>query len=152
MIAATERDSLTDEVTAIVRRSAKIPAKVAIRPESRLVEDLAIDSLDLVSLVLQIQDDFDVVLDEDAVPNLCRVADIVEYLAASREGMAGKGDRMVRNSGPYGGRGDLEGDGMVRNSGPYGGRGDAGGDGVVRNGGPSGGRGWCSGDGPLVNE
>ncbi len=84
MIAASERDSLTDQVTAIVRRSAKIPLKVAIGPESRLVEDLAIDSLDLVSLVLQVQDHFDVVLEEDAVPNLCRVADIVEYLATSR--------------------------------------------------------------------
>jgi acyl carrier protein len=94
MIAAIERDSLTDQVTAIVRRSAKIPGKVAIRPESRLVEDLAIDSLDLVSLVLEVQDHFDVVLEEDAVPNLCRVADIVEYLATSREG-------MVRNGGPY---------------------------------------------------
>jgi acyl carrier protein len=84
MIGGSERDRLTEEVTAIVRKAAKIPAKVAIRPESRLVEDLAIDSLDLVSLVLQFQDRFDVVFDEDAVPNLCRVADIVDYLDASR--------------------------------------------------------------------
>ena len=85
MIGASERDRLTEEVTAIVRKAAKVPAKVAIRPESRLVEELAIDSLDLVSLVLQFQDDFDVVFDEDAVPNLCRVADIVDYLDASME-------------------------------------------------------------------
>jgi acyl carrier protein len=85
MIATTERDRLTDQVTAIVRKAGRIPCKVAIRPESRLVEDLAIDSLDLVSLVLQFQDEFDVVIDEDAVPNLCRVADIVAYLATSRE-------------------------------------------------------------------
>jgi acyl carrier protein len=85
MIAATERDRLTDQVTAIVRKAAKIPAKVAIRPESRLVEDLAIDSLDLVSLILQFQDEFDVVIDEDAVPNLCRVSDIVAYLGNSGE-------------------------------------------------------------------
>jgi acyl carrier protein len=85
MIAATECEGLIDQVTAIVRRAAKIPAKVAIRPESRLVEDLAIDSLDLVGAILQIQDHFDVVIDEDAVPNLCRVADIAAYLAACRE-------------------------------------------------------------------
>jgi acyl carrier protein len=85
MIGTIGRDCLTEEVTAMVRRAAKIPAKVAIGPESRLVEDLAIDSLDLVSLVLQFQDHFDVVFDEDAVPNLCRVADIVDYLDASRE-------------------------------------------------------------------
>jgi acyl carrier protein len=83
MIAASERDSLIDQVTAVVRRSAKIPGRIAITAESRLVEDLAIDSLDLVSLVLQLQDDFDVVFEEDAVPNLCRVADIVEHLKQS---------------------------------------------------------------------
>ena len=99
MIAASERDSLIDQVTMIVRRSAKVPGKIAIGPESRLVEDLAIDSLDLVSVVLQVQDHFDVVFDEDAVPNLCRVADIVEYLAAGGHGMAGSGEGMVRSGG-----------------------------------------------------
>jgi acyl carrier protein len=85
MIATSERDRLTEQVTALVRKAAKIPGEVGIRPESRLVEDLAIDSLDLVSLILQFQDHFDVVFDEDTVPNLCRVADIVAYLDASRE-------------------------------------------------------------------
>ncbi len=107
MIAASERDSLIDQVTAIVRRSAKVPGKIAIGPESRLVEDLAIDSLDLVSLVLSVQDHFDVVFDEDAVPNLCRVADIVEYLEARREDTGCNGAGMVRNGGPYGSRGDA---------------------------------------------
>jgi acyl carrier protein len=84
MTAATENDCLVVEVAAIVRRAARIPAQVAIGPESRLIEDLAIDSLDLVSLILEFQDHFDVVIDDEAVPNLCRVADIVAYLTASR--------------------------------------------------------------------
>ncbi len=90
-----------------MRRSAKVPGKIAIGPESRLVEDLAIDSLDLVSVVLSVQDQFDVVFDEDAVPNLCRVADIVEYLVARREEIGGDGVGVVRNGGPYGSRGDA---------------------------------------------
>ena len=65
-----------------MRKAAKMPPGVAITPESRLVEDLAIDSLDLVSLILQFQDHFDVVIEEDAVPNLCRVADLASYLVA----------------------------------------------------------------------
>ena len=36
-------------------------------------------------MILQFQDHFDVVIDEDAVPNLCRVADLAAYLAARRE-------------------------------------------------------------------
>ena len=85
MTAATEHDCLVVEVAAIVRKSARIAPRVPIGPESRLIEDLAIDSLDLVSLILEFQDQFDVVIDDDAVPNLCRVADIVAYLTANRE-------------------------------------------------------------------
>ena len=79
-----------------MRKAAKVPAGVAITPESRLVEDLAIDSLDLVSLILQFQDHFDVVIEEDAVPNLCRVGDIVAYLAASRNGRSSRTARPAR--------------------------------------------------------
>ena len=64
------------------------PARVPISADSRLVEDLAIDSLDLVGLILQLQDHFDVVIEEDAVPNLCRVADLAAYLAGTK-GFAG---------------------------------------------------------------
>lgn len=68
-------------VVAIIRKTAKVPPHVPIGPASRLLEDLAIDSLDLVGVILQLQDDFDVVIEEDAVPNLCRVADLAAYLA-----------------------------------------------------------------------
>ena len=67
-------------VVNVIRKAAKIPPQVAIYPDSRLVEDLAIDSLDLVGLILQLQDEFDVVIEEDAVPNLCRVADLAAYM------------------------------------------------------------------------
>ena len=77
--------SLVAEVVAVIRQAAKIPARVAITADSRLVEDLAIDSLDLVGLILQLQDHFDVVIEEDDVPNLCRVADMAAYLAGRKD-------------------------------------------------------------------
>jgi len=85
MTATTSQASLLAEVAAIVRQAAKIPPRVPIGPDSRLVEDLAIDSLDLVGVILQFQDHFDVVIEEDAVPNLCRVADLAACLSARRE-------------------------------------------------------------------
>ena len=48
------------------------------------MEDLAIDSLDLVDVVLQIQDEFDIAIEDDDVPNLRRVADLAMYVAARR--------------------------------------------------------------------
>lgn len=77
--------ALVAEVVDVIRKAAKIPPRVPITAGSRLVEDLAIDSLDLVGLILQLQDHFDVVIEEDDVPNLCRVADLAAYLAGRRD-------------------------------------------------------------------
>ena len=49
------------------------------------MEDLAIDSLDLIQLILQVQDHFEIAIDEDAVANLCHVADLAAYLSERRE-------------------------------------------------------------------
>jgi acyl carrier protein len=76
---------LVTELVDVIRKAAKVPARVPISCHSRLVEDLAIDSLDLVGLILQIQDHFDVVIEDDAVSNLCRVADLAAYLAERRD-------------------------------------------------------------------
>ena len=85
MSTATKQASLIADVIGIVRRTAKIPPRVPICADSRLVEDLAIDSLDLVGVILEIQDRFGIVIDEDAVPHLCRVADLAAHLTTSGE-------------------------------------------------------------------
>lgn len=77
--------SLVAEVVDVIRKAARVPARVPITPESRLVEDLAIDSLDFVGLILQLQDHFDVVIEDEAVSNLCRVADLAAYLAERKD-------------------------------------------------------------------
>jgi acyl carrier protein len=73
------------EVAEIVRRAAKIPHRVPIHAESSLFDDLRIDSLDFVAVILQLQDHFEVVIEEEAVPHLCRVADLAAYLAERRQ-------------------------------------------------------------------
>jgi acyl carrier protein len=85
MTAVSQRACLIADVCGIVRQSAKICPKITIDANSRLVEDLAIDSLDLIQLILRLQDRFEIVIDEDAVPNLCRVADLAAYLSERTE-------------------------------------------------------------------
>jgi len=75
---------LLDEVAQTVRNAAKIPPDVRIAPETRLVEDLAIDSLDLVGVFLKIQDHFDLAIDDEDVPSLRRVVDLAGYVAKRR--------------------------------------------------------------------
>jgi acyl carrier protein len=85
MMTTRSDETLIVEVARIVRRAAKIPQRVPISAESSLFDDLRIDSLDFVAVILQLQDYFDVVIEEDAVPHLCRVADLAAYLAERRE-------------------------------------------------------------------
>jgi acyl carrier protein len=75
---------LVAEVAGVVRQSAKVPLHVRIEAESRLVEDLAIDSLDLVGVLLAVQDHFDIVIDDEVVPSLRRVVDLAETVARDR--------------------------------------------------------------------
>jgi acyl carrier protein len=76
--------TLVAEVARIVRQAAKVPPHLAIDADSRLVEDLAIDSLDLVGVLLAIQDHFDIAIEDDDVPSLRRVVDLAEYVAKDR--------------------------------------------------------------------
>jgi acyl carrier protein len=73
--------SLIAEVSGIVRKSAKIPVGIPIDEDSRLVEDLAIDSLDIVNVILRLQDHFGVAIEAEAVPHLCRIVDLAAYLS-----------------------------------------------------------------------
>jgi acyl carrier protein len=63
-------------------RSVSPKAKGAtITPESRLLEELALDSLDLVAVILNLQDAFQVEIDPDALPQMQTVADLAASLA-----------------------------------------------------------------------
>lgn len=76
--------TLVAEISSIVRQAGRIQNQVIITAESRLVEDLAIDSLDLVNVVLKIQDHFDIAIDDEDMPNLRRVTDLAAYVAERR--------------------------------------------------------------------
>jgi len=76
--------TLLAEVSEAIRTAAKVPPQVVITPNSRLIEDLNIDSLDLVGVLLQIQDRFDIVIEDEVVPSLRRVTDLADYVAQQR--------------------------------------------------------------------
>ena len=51
-----------------------------ITPESRLIEDLKADSLDIVELIMDLEQDFGVEIPDDDLPNIKTIGDIVSYL------------------------------------------------------------------------
>ncbi len=54
--------------------------QVPITPQSLLLEELALDSLDLVRVIMLIEDRYDVAIDLDEVPKLKRVNDLTTIL------------------------------------------------------------------------
>ncbi len=56
-----------------------------IKPESRLVEDLRADSLNIVELVMEMEQQFDIEIPDDDMPKLTTVQDIVDYIASHKE-------------------------------------------------------------------
>lgn len=52
-----------------------------ITAESRLVEDLKADSLDIVELIMDLEQEFDVEIPDEELPNVHTIGDIVARLA-----------------------------------------------------------------------
>jgi acyl carrier protein len=77
--AAQPPDLLATIAESIRSVSAKA-REMVISPDSLLLEDLALDSLDLVAVILQLQDQYQVEIDPDEIPRLRRVDDVAVSL------------------------------------------------------------------------
>ena len=51
-----------------------------ITMETLLVDDLGADSLDAVELIMALEDEFDMVMEDDAAQNVKSVGDLVKYI------------------------------------------------------------------------
>lgn len=65
-------------VNLIADKLCKKPSQ--IKPESRLVEDLGADSLDVVELIMAFEDEFGVSLPDEEIAKLKTVGDIVKFI------------------------------------------------------------------------
>lgn len=52
----------------------------AVRMESKLVDDLKADSLDVVELIMDLEQEFDLEIPDEALPKINTVGDIVTYI------------------------------------------------------------------------
>jgi acyl carrier protein len=65
-----------------IRSVAKRTQTMAITEDSRLVDDLALDSLDLVGVLMRLEDHYAVKIELDEVPNIETVAELGAHVAA----------------------------------------------------------------------
>lgn len=52
----------------------------SIKPESRLIEDLKADSLDVVAMVMEMESEYDIQIPDEDLPKLKTVADVIQYI------------------------------------------------------------------------
>ncbi|MGI6513632.1 MAG: acyl carrier protein [Syntrophomonadales bacterium] len=71
--------SVFDSVKEVIVEILDVPPE-DIKHESKLVEDLEADSLDIVEMVMQLEDKFGLQIPESAFDDLKTVKDVVEYL------------------------------------------------------------------------
>jgi len=75
-----DRSKLLEQVIEVIADTLSVK-KEAINEETNLVDDLQVDSLDMVDLVLAIEQEFGIeIKDEDITPDIKTIKDVVELL------------------------------------------------------------------------
>lgn len=68
-----------ENVRGAIAKQLDIP-EAEITMESRLIEDLKADSLDIVELIMDLEQQFGVQIPDDELPGIRTVGDIVKYV------------------------------------------------------------------------
>ncbi len=71
--------SIEEKVVGIVSEQLGHP-KEEITQESKFIDDLKADSLDIVELVMEFEDEFDVTIPDDDYDKIKTVGDVVGYI------------------------------------------------------------------------
>ncbi len=68
-----------EKVRAVIAKQLDIPAE-NITIESKLIEDLKADSLDVVELIMDLEQEYGVEIPDDDLPGIRTVGDIVKFV------------------------------------------------------------------------
>ena len=70
-----------ETVASMIAKQLKVdPA--SIKPETRLGEDLKADSANVMVMIMDMEDNFNITVEDDAVNTLKTVGDVVKYIEA----------------------------------------------------------------------
>ena len=70
---------MKNEIIGIIASVAEVPVK-NVKMESNLISDLELGSLDLVTLVSEFENKYNMTVDDKDIKNLQTVKDVVEYI------------------------------------------------------------------------
>ena len=71
---------MNEEIINIISNVAEVPSK-KINLDTNLVKDLELESLDLVTLVSEFEEKYNITVEDKEIKNLQTVKDIVDYIS-----------------------------------------------------------------------
>jgi acyl carrier protein len=81
-------DALFSVVAGMIRAISAKARSMEITPQCLLLEELALDSLDLVRVIMMIEDRFHIGVDLDEIPKMKRVDDLTRTLSRELQSAA----------------------------------------------------------------
>ena len=72
-----------ETVKEMIAKQLRIDAKT-ITPETRLVDDLKADSANIMVMIMDLEDQFDITVEDDQIMKLKTVGDVAEYIAKNK--------------------------------------------------------------------
>ncbi|MFW5730169.1 MAG: acyl carrier protein [Desulfonatronovibrionaceae bacterium] len=75
--------SIDEKVKEIVVDQLGISAE-EVKPESKFVEDLGADSLDLTELIMAMEEEFDIEIDDEKAQEILTVQSAIDYVKANQ--------------------------------------------------------------------
>ncbi len=72
-----------EEVAKIIADQLKIDLDT-IKPESKLIDDLKADSLDIVELVMELEQRYNLEIPDEVMPTIVTVKDVVDYIEKNK--------------------------------------------------------------------
>ena len=70
---------MLEKIQAMLAEALNLPLE-KVTPESKIVDDLGADSLDVVELLSQLEDEYGIIIPDDEVENLVTVADVANEI------------------------------------------------------------------------
>ena len=59
--------------------------KAKITPSTNIASDLGADSLDLVEILMSLEDEFNISIPDEAIPEIVTVGDLVKYIENAKK-------------------------------------------------------------------
>ena len=78
------KEEIADQVRSIFCKTLKMEPE-RLKPDARLQEDLDLDSLDMIEVVYEVEDHFNVQIPEDAIAEIRTFQQVVDGLAGAIE-------------------------------------------------------------------